>query len=173
MLGRSLKKMQFLSARPLIKDFKNKQFQDESIGVYFLAYIALLGLAIISPYFGDTDEWDIATSILVAVGGFIGVLYLKKMNGDTFGEGYLNKFFALGWVITFRMLLLSIPAAFMFMSSVIVLIGNRKDDIAAGGFFFTLLWIVVYYYWLGRLFYWQVQTGLTGIGQTHTHYEKP
>jgi hypothetical protein len=144
--------MQILSARPLIQKFQDNSFDDSSIGPYFVGYIVLSGIAMSLPYFGDANEWDIATTILTSLGSIFGVFYLKNKNGGTFGSSYLNKYFALGWIMAVRMIIIGVPTSLMFMSTVIVMFGKSKDDIGAGSFVYSLLWLVAFFYWLGRLF---------------------
>ena len=140
--------MQLLSAKPLIEQFRQGTFRDEQIGPYFIAYVVLESVGYLVASIGSS-EWDIAAAAAGVVITVFGVLYLKRMNGDTFGHQFLQKWFALGWVIAVRVLLIAIPAAVMWISTAVVIGG--EDAIAPASAVFSILAQVGVFWWIGSL----------------------
>lgn len=140
--------MQFISARPLIEKYRSGTFQESEVAPYFMAYVILM--AIVTGFaIGDMNPWSVASGCASIVITIIGVLHLKRQNNDTFGNGFLSKYFSLGWVITFRMLLLAIPVA-VVMYALASIVGG-KDAIDPAGAIFTISFEVLFYWWLGVL----------------------
>jgi len=54
--------MQFISADPLVRKFRNGTFDESEVGPYFMLYMILLAIsgAIVT---GETDSWGIASGI--------------------------------------------------------------------------------------------------------------
>ena len=74
---------------------------------------------------------------------------LKKQNGNTFGGGFLLKYFSLGWVVTIRLLLLAIPAGVVLFGLGVIVGGVRS--IEPVGAIFVIAFTIADYVWLGRL----------------------
>ena len=140
--------MYFISSKTLVKKFKNNSFQDYEVAPYFFVYTLLTTLAV-SFTFSSSDPWSIASGVIVLIITYGGIMHIRNKNGGTFGNGYLNKWFTLGWIILIRTLLLGIPFCVTFM--VIGTFIDRRDGIAIGGAFFNIVYNIVFYYWLGKL----------------------
>lgn len=100
--------------------------------------------------FGESDSWDIATTIASVPITIFGILYLKKQNGGSFGNRFLSKYFCLGWVISVRMLLLAMPT--MIVVFVVVTIIGGDDALDPVFALFAIAVEVLFYWWLGSLF---------------------
>ena len=95
--------MQFISAKPLIEKYRSGTFQEAEVAPYFMAYVILM--AIVTGFaVGDMDSWSIASGFASIVITIMGVLHLKRQNKDTFGNGFLSKYFSLGWEEDFFLL---------------------------------------------------------------------
>lgn len=140
--------MQIISAKPLIEQFKNKEFEDNQVGTYFLAYVILESVIFAFTY-GEANAWNILTSIAALVITILGILHLKQCNNNSFGDGFFNRYFSLGWVTSVRMLILSIPAGVALFSVAMILGGARA--LAPAGALFTILYSAVFFWWLGNL----------------------
>lgn len=79
-----------------------------------------------------------------------GVLHLKAQNGGTFGNGFLQKLFTLGWVTGVRMILLIIPCCFAIFALASIVAGEDGVDPAFA--LCRLGFEAAYYLWLGALF---------------------
>jgi len=148
-------RMQWLRSQPLIDRFQAGTFKDREVAPYFMAYLILMALFGLLSEEGilaelldeDTPSaYDVVhdiSSILIMI---FGVLYLKKENRDSFGNGFLIKFFALGWVMMVRMILIVIPSIFV----IVVIWGDDLDESVE--LFIELSPRLIFYWWLGKLF---------------------
>lgn len=141
--------MQFISAKPLIDKYRSGTFQEAEVAPYFMAYVILMAIA--SGFaFGEVNGWSVASGLATVVITIMGVLHLKKQNNDSFGNSFLSKYFSLGWVITFRMLVMAIPAAVVILGLAAIVGGD--DAIEPAVAVFTIAYSVLFYWWLGLLF---------------------
>jgi hypothetical protein len=144
-----LKNMQFISARPLIEKFRSGTFREEEVGPYFILYVMLAAIAPLLVSYKQS-AWYSPEKISTVVITLLGILYLKKQNGGTFGNSYLSKYFTLGWVIAVRTVLLSIPVG-VVLFALASLIGGPRAFVPAG-IIFDIAFEVTFYWWLGKLF---------------------
>lgn len=141
-------KMQFLSAKPLIEKYRNGTFAEAEVAPYFMAYVILM--AIVTGFaLGDMNAWSIISGFASLIITIIGVLHLKRQNNNTFGNEFLSKYFSLGWVVTFRMLLLAIPVFILIFVLASIAVGD--DAIDPAGVVVTIVFEVLFYWWLGAL----------------------
>ena len=113
-----------------------------------MANVILGGLCVFR-FVGDMNVWFIASGFASIVITVMGVLHLKERNNDSFGNSFLSKFFSLGWVVTFRMLVMTIPAgvAIAAMESIV----GGDDTTGPVGALFAIAFEILYYWWLGLL----------------------
>jgi len=141
--------MQIVSLKPLVERFRAGTFRDEEVGPYFLAYVILEASMWIFAY-GEFDPWNLVGSMANVIITLLGVLHLKKRNRGSFGNGFLNRYFALGWVIAVCMLLIGIPlgvGVFALSSAV-----AGEELFPAVGLIFNVVFAVLFYWWLGVAF---------------------
>ena len=141
--------MHFISAKPLIEKFRNGTFEETEVGPYFMINMIVLALILI-PVANERDLWMTASGIASVVITICGVLYLKKKNGNSYGNHFLSKYYMLGWVTCIRMILLTVPIAFglCFLGKMI----GANEVLCIFGAIFVILLELAYYWWLGRLF---------------------
>lgn len=140
--------MQLISAKPLIRKFRDGSFKEAEVGPYFMAHMILMAV-VMGIAFGEPNPWEITAGVLSVVITVFGVLHLRKRNGGSFGDHFLSKYFCLGWVVTVRMLCLCIPAAvvlFLLASAV-----GEEEAVDAAGALFTVVFEILFYGWLGSL----------------------
>ena len=139
--------MQFFSIKPLIDKFQQKQFKDEEVAPYFIAYAILESLI----YFFPVEKMDSITFLQNASLFIImvfGIFYLKKQNNNSFGNGFLNRWFALGWVISVRTFFIYFPIGLVLV--LFELNGDNNAYIALT--IFGIFIEVIFYLWLGQKF---------------------
>lgn len=129
--------MQMLSAQPLIDKFRSGSFEESEVGPYFVATLILQSLAIGSSY----DLWTIYHTIANLAVTTFGLLYARKRNGNTFGDGFLSKWFSLAWVVSVRLALLMTPILFLLPDFFIQLFLPE----------IVVALTAVHYIWLGQL----------------------
>lgn len=140
--------MQFLSATPLVKQFRNGSFEDAEVEPYFLANMVVTAITWCFAY-EQADFWNIGSSMACVVITIFGILYLKEKNGGTFGNGFLVKYFSLGWVVAVRVLLLSIPAMVVLYALTSVL--NTHDPSGPIAALSIISSEIAFFLWLGSL----------------------
>ncbi len=143
------KLMQFLNPDPLIEDFRARRFDEAEVGPYFLATMILAALIAIYPASSADDGWDVLQALSTAVITLFGILHLRKRNGDTFGDGFLAKYFSLGWVVGIRLLLFAIPLTAVVLALAAISGGRAAFDPAL--LLLTVGLEVTFYVWLGQL----------------------
>lgn len=97
--------MQFVSATPLVHQFKSGRFQASEVGPYFMASTTVTAALWIFG-FGQPGVWSVGGRVASVVITVFGLLHLKERNLGTFGNEFFYKYFCLGWVVTVRMFLL-------------------------------------------------------------------
>ena len=85
--------MQIIIIKPLVERFRAGTFKDEEVGPYFFAYSILEAVMWMFAY-GEATVWDVAGSIATIIITIFGVLHLKNQNQGSFGNGFLNRYFA-------------------------------------------------------------------------------
>ena len=141
--------MEIIRIKPLVERFRNGTFTDEEVGPYFLAYVILETVSHALPY-TEFTLWDVVGSIATVVITIFGILHLRTQNRGTFGNGFLNKYFALGWVIAVRTILIALPLGVLvifFTQSV-----GGEAAVAPMAAIFVIALGVFFYWWLGLAF---------------------
>ncbi len=140
--------MHHLSTSLLIERFRKHQFQDYEIAPYFVVTTMLHTIAM-SFFPGFSSTLDIISSIILILGTYAGIMHVRNKNGGTFGNGYINKWYTLGWVTFVRTVLIGFPIII-----VLALIGSAIDHQVGtqiASLAFTIIIQFIYYYWLGEL----------------------
>jgi hypothetical protein len=140
--------IQMLSAAPLVEKFRTNSFEESDIGPYIIATLVFQTVMIALPG-GPTTWWGITSSISMIIVTIFGMFYLKKKNGNSFGDGFILKFFSLGWVITVRIFLLAIPIGMILFGFIFALRDYHLIEPFGAMIGIALaVWQIV---WLGRL----------------------
>ncbi len=103
--------MYFWNIDKLKSDFKQGSVTEKSILKYLIAYTIFLGVAML-PY-GETNQFDLFSTVLMIPLSVFGILYAYACNGGDSGDNFIAKYFAIGWVVTIRFIVLLIPLAFI------------------------------------------------------------
>ena len=110
--------------------------------VYTVSYAAALGLPTSAQ-----NQWDTLNTILGTVVAALGTVYIYRRNGGRSGQHLLQRYFAIGWVVTIRWLVMLVPAL------VLLVIGERMLGYRSG----ETTWIqLVFYVLLGAALYWRI-----------------
>ena len=82
--------MQFISVKPLIEKFANRQVTDAEVAPYFFGSV-VLETAGASLAFAEASAWAIIQAVGVVFITCAGILYLRKCNGGNFEDDFLKK----------------------------------------------------------------------------------
>ena len=148
--------MQILSTAPLVEKFRRGTFKDDEIGAYFLAAMIFAAVFCLLPS-GEWTRWDFLEALADIAITVLGIHYLKSNNGNTFGNDFLNKYFALGWVVGVRVSLFAIPAWVVIYATLSIMGGHRLPE--ALGTIFSITISLLFYRWLGAEFVRAQRTG--------------
>ncbi len=146
--------MQFLSAKPLIHQFRTSTFKESEVGPYFVLMTLLTTLSYALSYTEPTEPspWSpFVIPIELTITAF-GLWYLRWKNGGHFGDLFLCKFFALGWVVFVR---LSLAALAVILPAMSLLLAFSDENACTEDHpvvaIFSILFTLAFYLWLGRL----------------------
>lgn len=141
--------MQTLTTAPLVEKFRAGTFKDDEIGPYFFASMILTSASWFLAY-GEPTRWDFVETLANVAITILGIHYLKSKNGDTFGNGFVNKYFALGWVISVRLFLFALPAMVMVYAILSIMGGDNLPGPLST--IFGITFSLLFYRWLGAEF---------------------
>lgn len=103
--------MYFIQYNPLKEKLRSRTLSEREALPYILVYSALVALAGTLPMTQEFNTWDWASCVLSLGTTIAGVLYAYAKNGKNAGFDFIQKFIVLGWVVSFRCLLVFIPLA--------------------------------------------------------------
>ena len=115
--------MYFIDIKGLKKDIVEKKFEEKDRFIYILLYIGLSALFMELLTSLPNDEvltsYDYASSVIYVLLTFVGTYFIYKANGGNEGEDFAGKYFSITWVMSWRVILISIPMliVFFFISS--------------------------------------------------------
>ncbi len=81
---------------------------------YFLIFLLASEFASLIPSPPTTNFWDYANVLYGATLTFLGTLYVYRLNSGNDGNYFLQRYLALGWVITIRVLAVASPIYLVF-----------------------------------------------------------
>ncbi|MDF1798223.1 MAG: hypothetical protein P1V81_03535 [Planctomycetota bacterium] len=141
--------MHWISSDSLVERFRTNRFESGEVEPYFFATMLVGALGMVVPGYVMT-AWDLVAGIAGIAITIWGLLHLKAKNGGSFGGGFLERYFALGWVTGVRLFLFSIPVAVVFFGAAAVVGGDDALDPAFAVFAVTMAF--AWYHNTGRLF---------------------
>ena len=148
--------MHFISYHPLKERLQSRNLSDGEALPYLIVYLVFTTLAIGLPLNGSNyngyDWISFLLSILTVTGG---VFYAYRKNGGKQGYDLIQKYTVLGWVVTFRFLLIAIP---VFLAAYLLAEGLSLSSDETG--LFDIVVILVF----EVLLYWRIGRH---IGDTH------
>lgn len=150
--------MYWISSDTLVDRFRTGRFESQEVGPYFLASMVFGALGMIMPSY-TMNAWDFVAGLAgfaITIGG---LLHLKQCNGGTFGKGYLERYFALGWITGIRLALAAIPIAVVFLGGAAVIGGD--DALEPASAVLIVLLLFAWYRYTGLLFV-ESQAGFAG-----------
>ena len=107
--------MNIFRTSSLVERFRTGQYHERETGPYFVATFILASILNIQiPVLMETNETvyssviSMVESILIFLIHLAGLMFIRECNGGTFSNHFLHKFFALGWVIGVRCVIVSI-----------------------------------------------------------------
>ncbi|MES2995693.1 MAG: hypothetical protein V4733_02685 [Verrucomicrobiota bacterium] len=142
--------MQFISAKPLIEKFRERTFRDNEVAPYFIVQTLVVAFTNYLAFGDDPTGWDFGLAVSAVIITLWGIFHLRKKNGGAFENGFLNKWFALGWVVGIRIGLGAIPIFVALFAFSEFMGGEGAMD--AAWYIISILFEIAFFLILGRLF---------------------
>lgn len=105
--------MYFVKYQPLKDQLRSRSVTDREALPYLAIFAALTALAGAFPLTDGFNRWDAISaffSVVLAIGG---IVYAYHQNGGRTGNDLIQKYVILGWVVTFRFILIALPTMFV------------------------------------------------------------
>ena len=144
--------MYFFQYKPLKEKLSNRSLSDREALPYlvlFSALVALIGGVPIVEGFNEFDAISVCLSVIFAIGG---TCYVYQQNGGKEGFNLIQKYVVLGWVVTFRCLLVFLSVMIAVVIIAVVLEIGETGETETSGFevVLTALFELIVYQRLGR-----------------------
>lgn len=145
--------MYFVRYHTLKERLREGSLSDREALPYFLLFFAGLTVVHVVPTGEEFNEFDMVSgglSVIFAIGG---VLYAYEQNGRKKGFDLIQKFIVLGWVVSFRFLLVFLAGGIiLFIVWAALGIGETTETIATSGFDVLVVALVelIFYQRIGR-----------------------
>lgn len=110
----------------------------------------IVTVAIASIPAGNDGGWQVFDAIVAVVLEVLGAIYIFRQNGGATGQHFLQRYFAVGWVVSLR----CVPAAVVAAGVCVVAMASTvgiSDENTQWPLFLILFRVVV---WTG--FYWRI-----------------
>ncbi len=145
--------MYFVRYHPLKEKLRERALSDREALPYFVLFFAGFTVAHVFPTIEDFNEFDMVSgglSVIFAIGG---VLYAYEQNERKKGFDLIQKFVVLGWVVSFRFLLVLLSVLIVLLIVWVVLgIKETTETLETDGFdvLFIALVELIFYQRIGR-----------------------
>ena len=155
--------MYFWNIKKLKAEFIQGEIQEKDLLKYLIAYTTLLSLSMI-PLSNTTNQFDIFSAVLTIPISILGLLYVYTCNGGDTGNNFLGKYFAIGWVITIRILTIVIITGILYGIFAGIFKLNLSEE--------TTLWETLIIVVVEIFYYWRVAVHIGDIANQSDNNEK-
>jgi hypothetical protein len=107
--------MYFIKYQPLKNQLRCRSVTDREALPYLAIFAALTALVGAIPLTDGFNHWDAISaffSVMLAIGG---IIYAYHQNGGRTGNDLIQKYVILGWIVSFRFMLIVIPTMIILM----------------------------------------------------------
>ena len=101
--------MYFTQYHPLKERLRDRSITDREALPYLVMFCMLEVVGVLMPFWEQPNKWDFVSTFFGLLITFGGVIFAYRCNGGKDGYDFIQKFVILGWVVTFRFILLVIP----------------------------------------------------------------
>jgi len=130
--------MYFVRYHPLKEKLRDGTLSEREALPYMILFCGLNAAVFCMPRQTELNEADLVSALLGVALAVLGVIYAYVKNGGNSGTGLIQKFVVLGWVVTFRCLLVFIVVmvVFFYFADLPLIMGKTGwyDVLVLGGF---------------------------------------
>lgn len=133
--------MYFWRVEELKTVLATRPMSDREALPYLIAFVALSGAAAGGPPLETFNFWDwlqVGWSVALAL---VGTVSIYRRNGGERGQQFLQRYLALGWVVSIRWVLFLIPLLVLYA----VGMGDAGETTASDALFFAAIEAVLYW----------------------------
>lgn len=121
-----------------------RPFTDREVLPYLIVYVAL---TVVACFFSlpTVNVWDalgVTCSVILAV---VGTIYIYRENGGAEGQDFLQRYFAIGWVVALRWLVAIVICSIPFYVTIEVLGATTVATSWYDFLFFAIAEVIVYW----------------------------
>lgn len=138
--------MYFWKIDKLKNDLLEKPLSESETFKYVFANLLVYSLTMLPLL--ENNIWDFYSGIIMAVITMVGTYYLYKCNKGASGNNFLQKYFALGWVVSIRwIVLIMLPIMTIFYIGIAIYSGvpeqtTLADVILSNTVYMSFFWLL-------------------------------
>lgn len=140
--------MYFVKYHPLKEKLSSRTLSEREALPCLVVFTALTALSVVIPLYENYNALDRTAagfSVLLAI---FGILFAYKQNGGNEGFDLIQKYVVLGWVTTFRFLIVGIPLG-IFVAVAAGALGYSLEETNAIDLAFWMAFEALLYYRIG------------------------
>lgn len=142
--------MYFIKYQPLKEQLRLRSVTDRDALPYLVIDAALTSLVCALPLIDGFNYWDAISATLSVVLAIGGIIYAYRQNGGQTGYDLIQKYVIIGWVVSFRFMIIAIPVI-----TALMIVGHMMDFVSLDStgpynVIFALVFEVILYQRIGR-----------------------
>lgn len=140
--------MYFCKLEKLKREMAVRPLSESETLPYLVVYVTLITAVGYIPH-TSSNVWDTLSALFSTVLAVIGTIYIYRQNGGANGQYFLQRYFAISWVVTLRWLLIGI-IIFSISLILIELASVLSEETTWYEFLFYTVWEVIIYQRIGH-----------------------
>jgi hypothetical protein len=124
-----------MAARPL---------SDREVLPYLVVFVALFSAVAYSPL-PPQNVWDSLGAVWSVLLAAVGTIYIYRQNGGAGGQYFLQRYFAVGWVVSIRLFVVFILATLAFYGTLTAMGADTESTHWYDFLFFAFMEAVIYW----------------------------
>jgi hypothetical protein len=136
--------MYFWRIEKLKSEMAARPLSDREMLPYLVVFAALSSAA---GYFPQPSQnlWDALGAVGSVLLSVVGTIYIYRQNGGASGQHFLQRYFAIGWVVTIRWLVVMALAAAVYFGTLIAVDADTESTHWYDVLFQTVIPAVIYW----------------------------
>lgn len=136
--------MYFWRIEKLKRNMASRPLSERETLPYLVTFVALSSAALCLPQelANTRDYLGAVWTLLLAI---FGTIYIYRRNGGAEGSHFLQRYFAIGWVVTVRWLVVTIPVVVAYYGVLVVAGDDLEETYWYEPLLFGLLELAVYW----------------------------
>lgn len=135
--------MYFWRLERLKREMAVRPLSESETVPYLVVYVTFTTALSSIPY-SFSNVWDTLGAVVSTVLAVVGTIYVYRQNGGADGQYFLQRYFAISWIVTLRWLVIFIITILVF-SILLELVGIWSEETTWYEFlFFTASEVIIY-----------------------------